>query len=233
MATYIALIHDPVGVWDDPGTRTTGMQDHARFGETHGARLVGGAELAPDAVTLRPTPDGGVIVTDGAHPEAKEVLGGFYVVAAPDRDAAVEIARHVPVLAGCLVVRALVDHRGTGEQQWAVLIHDDEDAWADPDRAAAGHARHQEFWARWGDALRGGHQLASVTTATTVRAGDGGVAVTDGPFSETKEVLTGYYAFTADDLDAALAVARDVPTPGGTIELRPVVENAGRPAPVG
>ncbi len=45
--------------------------------------------------------------------------------------------------------------------------------------------------------------------------------VTDGPFLETKEALGGYYLIDAPDLDAALAVARDVPAPFGGVEVRP------------
>ena len=53
--------------------------------------------------------------------------------------------------------------------------------------------------------------------------GDGSLAVTDGPFVETKEALAGYYLLEVDDLDAALAVARDVPAPFGGVEVRPLI----------
>lgn len=36
-------------------------------------------------------------------------------------------------------------------------------------------------------------RLQSVNTATTIRIRDGKVAVTDGPFTETKEQLAGFY----------------------------------------
>lgn len=48
--------------------------------------------------------------------------------------------------------------------------------------------------------------------------------VTDGPFTETKEVIGGYYAVRADSYDDAVAVSRGCPhlDYGGTIEVREV-----------
>ncbi|MHA3700607.1 YciI family protein [Jatrophihabitans sp. YIM 134969] len=221
MATYLALIHDPVGAWDDPAVRASGHAAHEAFAGAHGASLVGGAELAPDAVTLRTADDGTQTVTDGAYTEAKEVLGGFYVFAAPDREAAIEIGRDVPVIQGAVVLREVVDHGGSGERRWVALILDDEWHWTDPERAAAGYRQHEQFGTKYEAVLRGGHELAPSATATQIRRDGDRVTLTDGAFSESKEVLGGYYAFTADDLDAALAIAREVPSMGGTVELRP------------
>ena len=72
----------------------------------------------------------------------------------------------------------------------------------------------------------GGEQLQPGTTATTVRVDDGKTLTTDGPFSETKEVLGGFYLLEADDLDSALDVAARIPAArmGGAVEVRPIVE---------
>lgn len=73
-----------------------------------------------------------------------------------------------------------------------------------------------------------GHCVASealqpVATATTVRVRNGKVAVTDGPFSETKEALAGFYLIEAQDLDEAIQVAAKIPPAQvGSIEVRPV-----------
>jgi len=45
----------------------------------------------------------------------------------------------------------------------------------------------------------------------------------DGPFVETKEALGGYYLVEAADLDEAIAMAKDIPMPGGGVEVRPVM----------
>ena len=39
----------------------------------------------------------------------------------------------------------------------------------------------------------------------------GEVVTSDGPYAETKEALTGFYLVEADDLDAAIAVAAQIP----------------------
>ena len=57
-----------------------------------------------------------------------------------------------------------------------------------------------------------------------IRANGGKPRTTDGPYSETKEVLGGYYTIEAADYDAAVKIALDHPhlELGGTIELRQV-----------
>jgi hypothetical protein len=71
-----------------------------------------------------------------------------------------------------------------------------------------------------------GVQMQPPETATTVRVQDGKALTTDGPFVETKEALGGYLFFEADDLDAAIELAAQIPAArlGGAIEVRPIVE---------
>jgi hypothetical protein len=65
--------------------------------------------------------------------------------------------------------------------------------------------------------------LRSVRTATSLRLRDGKLAVTDGPFAETKEHLGGYILIEAADLAEAIALAGKIPMVKiGTIEVRPV-----------
>jgi hypothetical protein len=65
--------------------------------------------------------------------------------------------------------------------------------------------------------------LESVLTATTVRMRNGKVTITDGPFAETKEQLTGFYLIQARDLNEALQVASHIPAARvGCVEVRPV-----------
>lgn len=65
--------------------------------------------------------------------------------------------------------------------------------------------------------------LESVQSATTVRMRDGKVAVTDGPFAETKEQLAGFYMIEAADLDEAIRMASRIPPARvGSIEVRPI-----------
>jgi hypothetical protein len=71
-----------------------------------------------------------------------------------------------------------------------------------------------------------GHGLQPPDTATTVRVHDGKTIATDGPFVDTKESINGYLIFEADDLDAAIALAAQIPAArlGGAIEVRPIMQ---------
>jgi hypothetical protein len=74
--------------------------------------------------------------------------------------------------------------------------------------------------------------LYPVSTATSVRMRDGKRLLTDGPFAETREQLGGYYLVDARDLDEAIEIAGRIPGARfGTVEVRPVIELAGRPQP--
>ncbi len=67
--------------------------------------------------------------------------------------------------------------------------------------------------------------LQPVATATTVRMRNGRVAITDGPFAETKEQLAGFYLVEARDLNEALQLAAHIPAARvGCVEVRPVRE---------
>ncbi len=84
--------------------------------------------------------------------------------------------------------------------------------------------------ARWGELnkeLRAagvviGASGLHLDAATTVRRRDGELAVTDGPYAETKEILFSFYIVDVEDLDAATAWARKMPSAEyGSIEIRP------------
>ncbi|MGH8750644.1 MAG: YciI family protein [Burkholderiales bacterium] len=70
-----------------------------------------------------------------------------------------------------------------------------------------------------------GAKLQSISSATTLRARNGKLTVTDGPFAETKEHLGGYHLVECKDLDEAIAIAKRIPTIpyGGTVEVRPLL----------
>jgi hypothetical protein len=73
--------------------------------------VVGGHQLQPveTATTVR-VEDGKTLLTDGPFVDAKEHLGGYYLVEADDLDAALEIAARTPAarLGGAVEVRPLV-----------------------------------------------------------------------------------------------------------------------------
>jgi hypothetical protein len=87
---------------------------------------------------------------------------------------------------------------------------------------------HEE-WVAYTQALQSAgvmlavERLQPVETATTVRLRSGERLLTDGPFSETKEHLLGFYLVDVTDLDAAIECAARMPiSRRGSIEVRPV-----------
>jgi hypothetical protein len=73
--------------------------------------------------------------------------------------------------------------------------------------------------------LRGGEVLDHPSSATVVRVRHAETLLTDGPFAETKEQLTGYFIFECDHLDQALALAARIPgARHGAIEVRPLLD---------
>jgi len=69
--------------------------------------------------------------------------------------------------------------------------------------------------------------LEPYETSTSIRAN----GITDGPFTESREVILGFYVIEAVDLDAALATASRNPIikQGGGVEVRPVESFMVRP----
>ena len=72
----------------------------------------------------------------------------------------------------------------------------------------------------------GGEGLQPAQSAVTLRWSNGKVAVTDGPYAETKEQLGGVAIFTVRDMAQAIKVWSDHPClkAGDTLEIRPVDE---------
>ena len=107
--------------------------------------------------------------------------------------------------------------------QYLALIYGDESRWGslspeDREREMGEYMALSEA-----DVTRGGNELDSVTTATTVRVRNDETLVTDGPFVESKEVLGGYYVFECDSIDEAWGWAAKIPAARhGAIEVRPV-----------
>ncbi len=114
--------------------------------------------------------------------------------------------------------------------QYMLLIYGDEQFWASLSEAEVrstmqAYVDFSKALAASG-ALRGGSELASVATATTVRVRNGKALTTDGPFAETKEQLGGYYLIDVPTLDEAIAWAARIPSAAhGCIEIRPQTAN--------
>ena len=96
------------GLSEDEQNAVVGEYDAIR----QSPAVIGGEQLQPfeTATTVR-VENGQALLTDGPFIEAKEHLGGYYVVDADDLDVALEIAARIPAarMGGAVEVRPLVE----------------------------------------------------------------------------------------------------------------------------
>ncbi len=108
--------------------------------------------------------------------------------------------------------------------KYAILMRENDDAWARMPREE--QERLLKHYLAWVAELRGKgifHDGEPLDRGGRLLRMVGGEIV-DGPFTETKEVLTGFFIIEAPDLDAAARIARGCPAlgHGETVELRPI-----------
>ncbi len=111
--------------------------------------------------------------------------------------------------------------------KYALLIYSDPSVEATPEEQAQVMEDYFKFTASITERgiNLGGEALDGVATATTVRVRNDETLTTDGPFAETKEVLGGFYLIDVADLDAAIAVAAELPGSWhGSVEVRPLFD---------
>ena len=73
----------------------------------------------------------------------------------------------------------------------------------------------------WKQKVNGKGQKLYDNEGRVVVRKDGGIAVTDGPYVESKEILGGYFLIEANDYDAVSALIEDCPhLDFGSIEIR-------------
>jgi hypothetical protein len=77
--------------------------------------------------------------------------------------------------------------------------------------------------------LVGTEALADPVLAVTVRVRGGLPVTTDGPYSESKEQLAGYFVVDCDSLERATGIAARFPNAMfGAVEVRPVMDMSRR-----
>ena len=90
-----------------------------------------------------------------------------------------------------------------------------------PEERERAYQRVGEWMAAHAGQIRGGNKLRPPETATTVRLDRGEPVVTDGPFIEGKEVVSGYTEIEVADLDEALRMVKTWPG-CPIVEIRPL-----------
>jgi|SRR5271170_1951519 len=110
---YILLVYEDERVYG-PDKNSPTLQEivakHMAFSRELGSARLGGAGLkhTTTATTVRTT-KGAKTVHDGPFAETKEQLGGYYLIDVPDLDAAIAIAKKLPLLQdGSIEIRPLL-----------------------------------------------------------------------------------------------------------------------------
>jgi hypothetical protein len=111
--------------------------------------------------------------------------------------------------------------------QFMLLIYNDS-TMMDALHASEADAMMRQCLAHADELKRDGQLLESrmlegKETAKSVRIRRGRLSATDGPYSETKEVLGGFNLIEADDMEEAIRIAAQFPWAStGCVEVRPV-----------
>ena len=216
---------------DAPPGESVGMAEMGQFAGELGrlGKARGGAPLHPEAAGARVVVRGGrATVTDGPFAEAKEVVGGFFVIDAANRAEAIEIGKRCPhARVGIVELRPLPDRDVASPAErspYLLLLH------MAPDLSDADGAKYREMVA-FDEVLRreGSYvesaQLPLDPPGARIEIRGGRAVVTDGPFIESKEVAGGYYIVSAADRAAAIEIAGRCPhARWGAIEVREVMK---------
>jgi hypothetical protein len=183
------------------------------------------AEPAAACVRVR---EGKALVTDGPFAESKEVLGGFWIIEAADREAATEIAGRCPHARHATVEVHLVKSRhqfGDSEKGAPFLLV----FRMEPGSSDHGEAQGREMIAFGTELVRTATlfetaRLADEEGATRIAVRGGRTLVTDGPFAESKEAVGGYGLVRVAGRAEAIDLATRFPhAKWGPVEVREVL----------
>jgi len=105
--------------------------------------------------------------------------------------------------------------------QFLLLLYDDPTGWAKLSPEEMQKAT-QKYMAWTQKPITKDSKRLAADPGKVIRVKDGKPRVTDGPYSETKEVLGGYYLIEAANYDEAVKLALEHPHAeyGNTIEIR-------------
>jgi hypothetical protein len=219
-----------------------------------GARKYGHSLMGPETAKTVRMRNGEALVSDGPFAESKEFIAGFDLIEADDLDAALAIAATHPVaqfheievraahrlevdesefptLVSCgrLSDAQHLDGVRPGKQRFLLFVC--VNGIPESDEEEMQIVRDLDTWHQ-GVVGNDGHvfgtPLAHPDTATTVRVRNGETLLSDGPFTEAKEFIAGFYMFDVADEQEAIALAARHPIASyHRIEVRPMtlIEN--------
>ena len=110
--------------------------------------------------------------------------------------------------------------------QYLLLLHEDPSQYADVSPAEM--QAIIEKYSAWAGKLASQGRLAGANklqdgTGRSVRRAAGKLAVTDGPYTEAKEIVGGYFILNADSYEQAVELSSDCPhVESGVVEVREI-----------
>ena len=241
---YMLLIYGAETCWTEDERRDCMLKSMAICDEleSQGKWLASSPLHSVTTATCVRVRNGHTQVTDGPFAETTEQLGGYYVIDVDNREEAIAIASRLPpATKGTVEVRPLLPlpdsltlpevtsgHHIAGNKgrprDYIVLMYAETGAWP-PEEHAPALAESVELCHelhRRGQFVSAA-PLQPLETALCVRLRHGRRMIADGPFSETKEHLGGYFLIRVANLDEAIAVASRIPgSRRGTAEIRPL-----------
>ncbi len=116
--------------------------------------------------------------------------------------------------------------------EYIVLIPDNETEWAAKDEAErqAMYGKHREFaeaLAERGHKVTAGAELTPSAQARTVRREAGELRITEGPYAESVEQLSGFYLIESSDYDDLLQCVGILAEGEGALEVRACADSSG------
>lgn len=116
--------------------------------------------------------------------------------------------------------------------EYAILLpgNESERAQATDEQRAEMYERHMKFaelLAARGHKVTAGNELTSSSGARVVRGSLDAVTVTEGPYAETAEQLTGFYVVDTDDVEDLYKIVGILTEVGSGVEVRACVDHSG------
>lgn len=100
MARYMLLLHDKTGEFDDisEAEMMKIVEAYSQWSKKLGAqgKMLGGEKLMDEPGRTMLRKNGKTVVTDGPFAEAKEILGGYFMLQADSYDEACKLAEDCP-----------------------------------------------------------------------------------------------------------------------------------------
>jgi hypothetical protein len=175
------------------------------------------------------------VITDGPFAEAKEVVGGYWIIEVASREEALEWAARCPASGDDVIeVRQVLEH--SGKKFMMLMIpggYQRDEPGAKPEAEVISEMMKYNESLRKAGVLLALDGLHPPTKGSRVSFAGGKPAIVDGPFAEAKEVVGGYWIIRVASREEALDWALRLPaSEDDVIEVRQLHEFSDFPPDV-